>query len=178
MSVYPTFPITRPSAPEGYPSAPPSYDEALQGCRRYTSNAPARPQLYQCVRIALLVMLGLQLLGIPIAITGSLPSLQEEAAKMAEDEVTLMYFVFWITMAFIAGLTLLGMVGVFGEHYCMTKGFAVTLTVVNLLLVFAVMQMDAEGIFVYIYSWLAAIMAYYVASQSLKYNQPITIVYA
>ncbi|KAI1290847.1 hypothetical protein HDE_07737 [Halotydeus destructor] len=123
MSTYSPLATPRPSAPMGSTTAPMGYSAPPEGYQSFNSNPSSRPQLYQRVRRALLIILGVRMIVTPIFVMNVIPKLQHEAAKMAEEEATLMYSVFWIINVSLACLTLFGFVAVYREKLLHDPGF-------------------------------------------------------
>ncbi|KAI1290916.1 hypothetical protein HDE_07747 [Halotydeus destructor] len=137
-----------------------------------------RPQPYKGIRIALLVLLGISMIFSLVAAFGTVAAVKENADNNTPEMVEILCYVFWVVFTIDILISLLGFVGAYREHYCMTKGYAVTMTVLNALALSKAGLLDVVGWLNYIESWVTAILAYYVARESLKYTGGVTIVNA
>ncbi|KAI1290914.1 hypothetical protein HDE_07741 [Halotydeus destructor] len=141
------------------------------------TNIPgSKPQLYQRVRLALLIILGLQVILTPFATMAAVSEIEKTETQATTDVVKMSITILWSFVLLVILFFIMGFVGVLREHYCMTKGFAVTMTVFNLLALLSILKMDLAQLVSYIFCWVMTAMAYYVAKESVKYNG--AVVYA
>ncbi|KAI1290742.1 hypothetical protein HDE_07739 [Halotydeus destructor] len=139
-----------------------------------TDISPPKPQVYLLVRRALLILLVLEISLILGDTIYALSELKGELATASSKAVIKVIAMRCGVPILSIIFPLIGFVGTWREHYCMTKNFAVCTLISDIVGLVFIRKMNLFQLINYFLCWVLTALAFYVTKQLVKFKRPVT----